>query len=379
MTADEIERPDLHLPDLKIEGFRGIRELSIPRLARVTLLAGKNGAGKTTVLEAVRAWAARGRAPVLEEILLGREELAPYDDEYEGEFTGPDLSALFHGRNSWKHPYMGDETYKIGIASGARRLTIDSNWDPDEQDMKAFLRKLEGIKVKYGNLSKTIPARFFAKRTAKSPSDLLRSLQDMTQESFHEVRWSEIGSETLGPGPLDNSRMAEFWDRVVLTEEENIISENLRPVVGSDIEGIALTAPRDGSQRRVIVRIKGDARPVPLKSCGDGAVRFFGTALCLANISGGLLLIDEVENGLHWSVQRDFWRMVLRGAEANKVQVLATTHSWDCVAGFAKAVNETPEEDGLLLRLDRDGGRIRAVDYSEEDLAVAAKQRIEVR
>ena len=90
-------------------------------------------------------------------------------------------------------------------------------------------------------------------------------------------------------------------------------------------------------------------------------------------------MIDEAENGLHWSVQRDFWRMVLRGAAANKVQVLATTHSWDCVAGFAKAVNETPEEDGLLLRLDRDGGRIRAVDYTEEDLAVAAKQRIEVR
>lgn len=379
MTADEIERPDLHLPDLKIEGFRGIRELSIPRLARVTLLAGKNGAGKTTVLEAVRAWAARGRAPVLEEILLGREELAPYADEYEGEFMGPDLSALFHGRDSWKYPYMGGETYKIGIGSGSDRLTIDPWWDLEEQDPETVSYKLENIKVGYGNTTRLIPSRFFVERTAKSPSDVIRRLQDMARESSHGSGMFEIGSETLGPGPLDNSRMEEFWDRVVLTEEEDIIAENLRPVVGSDIERIALTAPRNGSKRRVIVRIKGHARPVPLKGCGDGAVRFFGTALCLANISGGLLLIDEVENGLHWSVQRDFWRMVLRGAEANKVQVLATTHSWDCVAGFAKAVNETPEEDGLLLRLDQDGGRIRAVDYSEEDLAVAAKQRIEVR
>ena len=379
MTADAAGRDDLHLPDLTIEGFRGIGELSIPRLARVTLLAGKNGVGKTTVLEAVRAWAARGRAPVLEEILLGREELAPYVDEYEGEFVGPDLAALFHGRDSWEYPYMGDETYKIGIASGTGRLTIDANWDVEEQDTKAFLSKLEGIKVGYGNLSKTVPARFFAKRTAKSPSDLIRLLQDMTQENFHEVRWSEIGSETIGPEPLNNSRMAEFWDRVVLTEEENIIAENLSPVLGGGVQGLAVIGSRHENNRRAVVRIKGDARPVPLKSCGGGAVRFFGAALCLANIRGGLLLIDEVENGLHWSVQRDFWRMVLLGAEVNKVQVFATTHSWDCVTGFAKAVNETPGSDGMLVRLDRDGGRIRAVDYTEEDLAVAAKQRIEVR
>ena len=53
----------LHLPSLSIKGFRGIDDLSISRLGRVTLLAGKNGVGKTTVLEACRVYAARGRYP----------------------------------------------------------------------------------------------------------------------------------------------------------------------------------------------------------------------------------------------------------------------------------------------------------------------------
>ena len=61
----------LHLPDLTIKGFRGIDELSIPRLGRVTLLAGKNSVGKTTVLDAVRVYAARGRYSTLIQFTMG--------------------------------------------------------------------------------------------------------------------------------------------------------------------------------------------------------------------------------------------------------------------------------------------------------------------
>ena len=64
-----------------------------------------------------------------------------------------------------------------------------------------------------------------------------------------------------------------------------------------------------------------------LRSLGDGAVRLFGVALALANSQGGFLLIDEAENGIHHTIQRDFWRMVLLTAQENNVQVFATTHS----------------------------------------------------
>ena len=64
----------LHLSSLSIGGFRGIDALTIPRLGRVTLLAGKNGVGKTTVLDAVRVYAARGMYPTLSRLLLERDE-----------------------------------------------------------------------------------------------------------------------------------------------------------------------------------------------------------------------------------------------------------------------------------------------------------------
>ena len=93
----------------------------------------------------------------------------------------------------------------------------------------------------------------------------------------------------------------------------------------------------------------------------------------------GFLLIDEAENGIHHTIQRDFWRMVLLTAQENNVQVFATTHSWDCVAGFAQAAVAAEGVEGALVRLDSDGEGIRAVEYSERQLRVAAEQGIEVR
>ncbi len=104
----------------------------------------------------------------------------------------------------------------------------------------------------------------------------------------------------------------------------------------------------------------------------------FGISLALANCRDGILLIDEVENGIHHSVQPELWRMIFRAAEDSNVQVVAATHSWDCIASFAVAAVESPS-DGTLYRLERVGDDLHAIRYSEEDLEVAAQQRIEVR
>ena len=84
------EHDDLHLPGLSISGFRGIEQLSIGRLGRVTLLAGRNGVGKTTVLDAVRVHAARGRSRVLHELLERHEEFAAAIDEDHDPVVVPD-------------------------------------------------------------------------------------------------------------------------------------------------------------------------------------------------------------------------------------------------------------------------------------------------
>lgn len=71
--------------------------------------------------------------------------------------------------------------------------------------------------------------------------------------------------------------------------------------------------------------------------------------------------------------------MVLETAHKNSVQVLATTHSWDCVRGFAQAANELEDIEGTVVRIEKREEEMWAVEYSEDQLRIVAEQGIEVR
>jgi hypothetical protein len=387
--ADHDESNRLFLPDLRITGFRGIDNLEIPRLGRVTLLAGRNGVGKTTVLEAIRVYAARGRPVALNALLEQRDEFASSRDEDNDPVLAPDYSALFHGR-----VVRRGESIQIGPYDQLDSLRIEvskpSGWRQDQLDLfRDLLRDpassvdLQALKIIFRQREMLLPWLFatddFQSYRTKAP------LSSRVRHRRLDDEWPPpIKCESLGPGLLSNQRLASLWNEVALTEDEDRATEALRIVRGNAIERVAIVgedraAYRMRTGQRVMVKLADTSTPVPLKSLGDGATRVFGVALALANSRNGFLVIDEAENGIHYLVQRDFWRMVLTIARWNNVQVLASTHSWDCVRGFAQAAMEDEESEGLLARLERRGGDIAAIAYSEAELETAADQLIEVR
>ncbi|CAA7623828.1 conserved hypothetical protein [Magnetospirillum sp. UT-4] len=130
---------------------------------------------------------------------------------------------------------------------------------------------------------------------------------------------------------------------------------------------------------RPVARLKGAATPVPLKRLGEGVSRAFALMAAMANARNGVLLIDEIEVGLHRTTLAKLWPFLFEAAKRLNVQVFATTHSWDCIAAFAAAAKATPEDDGSLVRLEEQGDRIVAIYYDERQLAAATEHGIEVR
>ena len=113
---------------------------------------------------------------------------------------------------------------------------------------------------------------------------------------------------------------------------------------------------------------------------GDGMYRFLLLSLTIVTAENGVLLVDEIETGLHYEAQTDMWRLILETAKELNVQVFATTHSWDCIAAFQEALSQVEDKSiGKLFRLDNKYGNIRAVEYNAEDLDIAVRNSIEVR
>ena len=386
----------LLLPDLYIENFRGIKKLTIPRLGRVTLLAGRNGVGKTTVLDAIRVYAARGGQHVLAQILSSRDEVIELKDQSFANGVELDWMALFHGRDMAEslHISIGPKKESDQLRIVSTLSDLDSS-APD-QVPPTFLPDGTRIRIqtligdfsghRYYLVSSDSGIKYHPGKEPPPPSPP-SSLPPPSPPSSLPPPTSPLPPPTkfefLGPGLLPQSDIARMWDVVALTDDEDLITKSIKLVFGEGVDRLAVVGGFSrgglGAERRAIVRLRSNAGPVPLKSLGEGASRLFGVALAFASVRDGFLLIDEAENGIHHSVQRDYWRMVLQTARENNLQVFATTHSWDCVRGFAQAAAENVNVEGVLVRLEKEDDGLRAVRYSERRLKIAAEQRIEVR
>ncbi len=372
----------LHLSDLLIKNFRGIGRLTIRNLGRVTLITGLNGVGKTTVLEAVRVFASRGHHDMFQELLHSREECMEALNEDQDRLLSPDYGTLFFGRNATPH-----KKASIGPASGQDCLSIETvgiNDLPEPQQelfSKFHLEAGQALRVGYRNAAFVLPwlTEIPGQRGADPLTPIPRALR-RTRLSAKDMP-APINCESLGPGLPDNPTLAGYWDKIALTPQEDLVLRAIN-LTGQKIDHVAVIG--DSTQfrrfgRRITVKLRDHVQPVPLKSLGDGIRRLFATSLALAVSHDGFLIVDEVENGIHYSVQQNFWSMVLNAAKEYNVQVLATTHSFDCIRAFASAANKIEGQNCALIRLEGEHGDLRAIEYTEEELDIAGAQNIEVR
>ena len=235
----------LHLPDLAIQGFCGIRDLTINRLGRVTLIAGMNGVGKTTLLDAVCAYAERGRQSTLQDILSRRHEMVD-DVDVDGKPVALlDWSALFFGR-------CLDEGRSISIGPRSPApdqqllLTLERDqqaqeihWNSDERDISLF------IESKFAKTTRPIQI---------GPSPPLPPYWTTAQIRQRERQLSHgaldpVVCRSLGPD-LPNARLiTDLWQGVALraAEADAIDALNLLTANDQTIERVAVIESERGT------------------------------------------------------------------------------------------------------------------------------------
>ncbi|HYT27446.1 MAG TPA: AAA family ATPase [Ktedonobacteraceae bacterium] len=388
---------NLILNSLEIRNFRGFQDLKIERLGRVNLIVGKNNIGKSSLLEALQLYARRGSPEIIWEILKTRDEnRQPVSRITRRIVKIEDLLAslryLFYGRKEIKG-FLDPIT--IGpINSPEEELSITVGWYPSRSDDAGnrTAMQLQLLQPEEYSVIENPTPRFVIQidNQPKINYPLRVDPSNLLSSELEEIGCVFVSADGLNRDGERGIDLVDLWDGVALTPLENEVLNSLR-IIAPGVEGlnflgdtqsVRLETRRDvvSYLRRIpTVRVVGIDEPIPLRSLGDGMQRMLGIILALVNAKDGMLLIDEIENGIHYSVQPDLWRLIFQLAHRLNVQVFATTHSRDCIEGFQEAAQENTQEEGMLIRLSVKGDEVIATLFDERKLGIANREQIEVR
>ncbi|MFO0762465.1 MAG: ATP-binding protein [Byssovorax sp.] len=372
---------------MSIRNFRALQDLEVPRLGRVNLIVGKNNSGKSSILEALRIYAQQASHALLDELVASHDEtlttqVSPgtYDIEqvpYEHFFTGRKFPS-----NGGGAIYIGDQAERDFVRI-AHTFYVEEHIT--DADGLATTRRIPRTRSEIGEEDEK-QALLISSSRREQPRWLSTSGSGRTwRAQTQDPTASPVGyvpTSTLPP-----SGLADLWDRVALTDYDKVVLGGLK-IIEPRVEGIAFVKratshPRGQGARTAILRLEGSEHPVPLNSMGDGMIRVLQLLLLLIPARGGLYLVDEFENGLHYSVQEKVWEMIFSLAKTYDIQVFAATHSWDCIDAF-KNVSLRSSEPALLFRVGQsvktsEKGKTIATTFDKEALAKMTQMDVEVR
>jgi AAA15 family ATPase/GTPase len=382
------------LQSLKIEGFRGFQNFEMANLGRINLLVGKNNSGKTSILEAIQFLYAQNNIDIFLETISYRGEFAWLENKLAGRTKVFEICHLFPGHEiipSKEIIIIGSreshqESVTISVKSIPIQLSLFSDKNDDLNNDNIFddeeWNKLL-LSIRWSQSQKPIELELLANGTLAR--DSIRRMASLSRISHKIGIDNKIELRFLTPFSLTSSDMAALFDNIVLSPLEDLIIESLK-IIEPKIERIASigsgkysTANNLGVRGGFLIKIKNHDQPIPIGSLGDGFWRMLGLVLAMVNLENGILLVDEIDSGLHFTVMTDMWKVVWETAKKLNIQVFATTHSRDCWQSLAELITEEKITDNeiTIQRIDKE--KSQSVIFDPEEIVIAATSNLEVR
>ncbi|MBN1844319.1 MAG: AAA family ATPase [Sedimentisphaerales bacterium] len=347
---------------IKIKNLRCLRNIEIQDLSQVTLFVGENNSGKTTILEGLffLAGATNPLLPLQANSMRG-------------------LSFL---RNDLWNTYFHNMYEDISIDISGRDLHTSDEHSLSiklkkeiAKDNEVVTRDTISLKTENGSSRPTYVTNglILTYRHGGNEKEEHTSWIHLKDNQLHPEKLKEPPAKAYYHGPsehVDWKAMFGSIQRKKLTQDVVSCLRKIDPTIND------LRLNEIGLLEADI----GLSNLIPFNLMGGGLNRLLSIALSLLEYKKGIVLIDEIENGLHHSVQEILWDAVFTWAHELDVQVFATTHSWECVSAFAKCSKKSLFPDlGKVFRIERDKDHFHAVAFDSEKLDRFVEKGWEIR
>jgi hypothetical protein len=356
----------------KIVNYKGFRELDLPDLARITLLGGRNNAGKTSVLETLFMFFDRQNPQMtLRQYNWRGVEVLPMTSEYLWQ-------PIFHDFDMSREI---DFCATINEQSERMTLRFAPDYIPELVDTVPIPLSANGNRtpvVNTGQAAAGASALEVQYQFADQPERIAHIVPK--QGDFLLIPTTPVPGIrpvaiiTARDGQNQTQIAARFGELDIIGKQNEIV------------QFLQIIEPRLTSLSVIVTErlsmVYGDIglpRKIPVAYMGEGMFRLLTIVVSQATVPSGLLLIDEIESGLHYSVMPDVWKSIARAAREFNCQVIATTHSYECLQAAVQGLAGEAEDEFRYIRLDRKEGNVQAKSFDYRMLKTATDAHLEVR
>ena len=358
-----------------IKNFRCFDELTVEGMGRINLIAGKNNVGKTALLEAL--WVHSGTVDPERALRLNRGRgMGSFDpaSAINNLFFGFDCNSAIElsTRGDW-----GQAERKLEICV-SDPMIVQLSFDGPEDTQLQIESSVPRSQLEMNYFEETGRNAYAKGRLVRRPSSAGRGINasgwDIAIEEQQLSGLRPYSAVFLRANPTVSYREDAFQysQLEIVGQEQGVVQilQELEPTLRR------LTIVAAGRDSLIYVDV-GIGRLVPIQLMGDGMSRLLSVALAIATAPGGIVLVDEIENGIHHSVMEKVWKAIGAFASSYDVQLFATTHSYECIGAAYRAFEEDEDDELRLFRIQRDReGRFKAVRYDRERIGNAFEFRM---
>ncbi len=372
--SHETEMAGAMITKAQFTNFRGFRDLTLDGMRRINLIVGNNGSGKTALMEGLYLGAASGP-----QIALSLRQFRGFAPP-QGPMGVPSLSALWEDLFYNFEITPGVEIDISGVEAADKRfnrhlriynaqgseITVPFPTPADPQHPPTPNRAFNNISFEWRSTQAGKPETNAVIMPQITPAGLLMGqAAGGVVSGILPARWgfsADIAAENF-TNLVRKGKKAKFIATM----------KNLFPDL------VEMDAGHEQGHGLLLVRLKNFDRPIPAFLFSDGFGRIAEILLMIAQVSGGFVLIDEIENGIYFERYGEVLRAINEFSREFETQVFVTTHSDAILHAFHHHVAEDTEAFSIIRCFREEGGGTSARIISGVRVERALRSGIELR
>lgn len=363
------------IESIEIKNFRCFKDTKIAKFGLVNLFGGMNNAGKTALLEALYLTA----SPTPSSLLFLHSAIRREDSKFGKERPENVWDNLFFQQDKKEKitlQCIDDEKSRISVTitcdeKANELLTIFEN--ADEEMNTSYTASLSSI-----NTTKSILQFDWNNGFENSEFILIASKSGIaTGVNKDEPHKNEINKSHFIPSSMrqSNYHLATEYEKARFDKKADSLLKAFK-IIDNTIEKIEVFAI--GSPVLYLQRENGERMPITL--FGDAMNKLADIILKIVNNSKGVILIDEIENGIHYTAQAELWEMLFKLAIAYETQIFATTHSSEMIKAFAKVAQEFSDKAAYFeMAKSEKTGLIKGIRHDVDTLRFELDRNVAIR